>query len=200
MATTEQVIDDIVRVIDEGSKKFKYGLLWFLIHDLLGNRSDYHYQDLMKLSEKEIHNILKPNIEWSHYAEYSHNWHLYDNIARLRKFAIRNMCHGDNFALIGPTYPHHLLESEKDIEITDIDKEAHIIFDEVDFLADVMYCLLTDNRWARCKIMETVHHAANRVIRNYQEAELIRDNRDLDCLTYVQSYYKRKGIKCKCIW
>ena len=185
MATIEQVIDDIVRTIDEGSKKFKYGLLWYLIYRLIGNGSDYHYQDLMKLTEKEIHDILKPYIEWSYYVE-----HGYDNITKLRKFITKYMYHKDSFHGIGPIY---LDRSTKD-------EESHIIFDEVDFLSDVMYYLLTHNTWKNCQIMEYIHHAANRVIRNYQACKLIRYNEGLSCMEYIQSYYKRKGISFKCIW
>ena len=70
----------------------------------------------------------------------------------------------------------------------------------MDFLSDVLYYLLTHDNYSQCKIMSIVYHAANRVIRNYQAAELIPDSKDLNCMEYIRSYRMMKDLEGKCEW
>ena len=47
----------ITELIDSGDEKFKLGLAWYVIYDMI-DRSDYHYIDLMKLPTGDIKHIL----------------------------------------------------------------------------------------------------------------------------------------------
>lgn len=192
MTTREEAIKSIVELIDQGSIKFKYGLLWYLIYRGIGNGSDYHYQDLLKLNESEIHDILKPHIElWQFYCS------PHSNIEVLKQFLARHMFHSYHFKAIGPRFQEDFTDEEKHDKIL---MESRMKFDSVDFLSDVLYYLLTHDNYSQCKIMSIVYHAANRVIRNYQAAELIPDSKDLNCMEYIRSYRMMKDLEGKCEW
>ena len=76
---------------------------------------------------------------------------------------------------------HHTFESA--IETTNL----------VDALSNAMYEILTnpDRFHRRKRLFNIVCHAANRVIRNYDSAGLVKYNHD-DCMHLIRSYYKSK--------
>ena len=192
MTTRQEAIQSIVELIDQGSIKFKYGLLWYLIYRGIGNGSDYHYQDLLKLNESEIHDILKPRIELAQLGcSYGSNMEV------LKQFLARHMFHSYHFMHIGPRFEKDFTDEEKHDRIL---MESRMKFDLVDFLSDVLYYLLTHDQHSRCQIMPIVYHAANRVIRNYQAAKLIPNSKDLNCMEYIRSYRMMKDLEGKCEW
>ena len=78
----------ITQIIDEGGKKFKYGLLWWFMYPVINN-SDYYYQHMLKLSEQEINKKLTTALYRCRYSserldcQYTHTRYIFD----LLKFA-----------------------------------------------------------------------------------------------------------------
>ena len=182
-------MEGIIHLIDEGSKKFKYGLLWHLIFRSIGNSSDYHYQDLLTLTDDEIHDILKPHIEISQYYKSP----AYENIQELRKFLHKYISAGNRFETAGPMWINRGDIRREDAPLTI--KESGLAFDDVDFLSDALYTLLTSDKWYRCKIMSTVYNAANRVVRNYREAGLVEIGEGILQSEYIILYCEAKGLR-----
>lgn len=167
-------------------------MLWYLFYDVIGNGSDYHYQDLLKLNESEIRDILKPRIELSQFYCPYHSY-----IETLKKFLAKYMFHMLHFKTLGPRFRDDFTDEETHNKIL---MESRMKFDSVDFLSEVLYYLLTHDNFHQCKIMPIVYRAANRVIRNYQAAKLIHVSNDLNCLECVQSYRILKNLRGKCEW
>ena len=63
--STEQPKLTYIELIDEGSKKFKYGLLWWFMYTHF-RHGDYHYIQLLKLTEQEIHDKLSKGLQFCH--------------------------------------------------------------------------------------------------------------------------------------
>lgn len=190
--TSEDHVQTITKLIDEGSTKFKYGLLWYLMYSAF-ECSDYHYIDFLKLSENEIHDILKPHVEFANYVKSNDFQYHYYYIKDLKKFV------GDKCLFItvdSLKTKSSFNEEEKQDKILIM---SRLKFDEVDYLSDIMYYLLTHDTFHRMKFMDTIYHAANRVIRNYSSAGLIKIDKSC-CMTYIQCYRKEKRLKGECNW
>ena len=158
-------MENIVHLIDEGSQKFKYGLLWWFVYPSF--HSDYSFAGWLKddISDKEIHDRLAGPVSYGHY---------YTNgpIGELITFVKKNMMLFSRF-----------------IEVN---------FDEIDFLSDCLYTMLTDKSYFKRKFISNVWHAANRLMRNYNNAGLC--DFDVHVTEIISSYYEAKGIRTACGW
>lgn len=166
---SNEYINEVIKLINDGSLKFKYGLLWYLIHHRLKNTKDYHYIDLLKLSKKQIHDILKQQIELSHYKPDE-----YKLLYKLQKFIMKEThfvsythdCSITKLNLNCPFYICDMFLYNDEI----ISKETEL-FDEVNYLSEVLYYLLTSDDYKKSYIMNLVFVCADRVICNYTDSQ-----------------------------
>lgn len=190
MATSaENVYQNYFELIDSGSKKFKYGLVWYLIYELVDPDSeyghglfgsDYHYIDLLKLSEEEIKNKLEPILDKTIVQK------IMVNDPRIECCLV--------YRLIDDLRKLHFIPHF----------ESNNLNSMTDWLSEIMYYILIhpEEFKRRKSLMETVSHAANRVIRNYQGAKLVVTSKEIldHCLEYVNLYYKYRGLKVHVDW
>lgn len=176
----------ITELIDSGDEKFKLGLAWYIIHRYVGNRSDYHYIDLLKLSTEEIKRILD--------ERYNYFLITGSDVDDLSSIDTRN----DIKTII------------KRLRLTiDCGNYTPDYSSPSMLIGDFMYRVLiepdkyfTDKKPTR--LGDRIGRAANRVIRNYQTGGLLYwdpSNQSPDaCMHYVQSYHKAKGFKRTTGW
>lgn len=187
MIDNSTIYSNYFELIDSGNQKFKYGLVWYLVYELVdpdvrfGFGSDYHYIDLLELSENEIKNKLEPIIDEA-------------IINSLTCFKSRER-HG----LI-----YDLLDELHKLQFFPIFENKTKLIGMTDWLSEFMYHVLTqpENFKHLKTLMEIVSHSANRVIRNFHAAKLVASTEETKkhCLEYISLYYKHHGLRVRVDW
>ena len=175
----------IVALIDSGDEKFKLGLAWYIIYELI-DQSDYHYIDLMKQSTDEIKRILDE---------------------RYNSLLICG-CVKDTYTIQSRAYNRMMsvLKKRRTDPIFNLYNTNYTSISST--IGDYMYHLLTNpDQYFRAskptELADLIGRSANRVIRNFHQSGLLHleqsDQPDA-CMHYVRSYHKAKGCKCSTGW
>ena len=182
---TSKMTQTITELIDEGSKKFKYGLLWWFLYPLEeAGGYDYYYSTLLEKSEEEINKELSKAVFIAHYSIVRPGEHL---------TYFRSILKHLNHSVEKLGYRYFLSSSD------------YRKMNEVDYLAEFLYWWLTQGNTSTIYIskemMSSIRHAANRVIRNYSQARMV-NTEGIHCMEFIASYYKAKNEKPRfgCGW
>lgn len=173
----------ITDLIDSGDEKFKLGLAWYVIYDMIDS-SDYHYIDLLKLPTDDIKRILDE---------------------RYTKLLLNGRSK-DTYSIEGRAYDRMMLIVKKRRTEPLIDEKYNSISS---IIGDYMYRLLVNpDKYFRSskpsELADLIGHSANRVIRNYHQGGILKYNQSLltgeECMNYIANYHKSKGFKCTTGW
>ena len=177
----------IAELIDSGDEKFKIGLAWYVIYRIVDNKSDYHYIDLLELPTEDIKRILD-----EHYA-----YLLLDGKPPGYIMPI------DYATLTSYNQAMSIIKKRR----TDfwVCREEHKSSSISFIIGDYMYRLLINpdkyfRSTKRSELADLIGHAANRVIRNYQTAKILKEVHSDNCMDYIKNYHKSKGFKRTTGW
>ncbi len=178
----------IEELIDSGDEKFKLGLAWYLIYREIFDGNDYAYSSMLKEDSAEE---IKKKLD-KVYVKFLLQGDLnkqdlgcsmtYDDITMILKHARRKGYFG-RFGFRDNGYAQYNSISED--------------------IGNYMYtCLADPNTYLKKnrKVSDIVDHAANRVIRNYHDAKLLKRDTSMDCMKYISSYYALKEFDRESSW
>lgn len=173
----------IAELIDSGNEKFKLGLAWYVIYDMI-DRSDYHYIDLLKLPTEDIKRILDER----------YNYLLINGRSK------------DTYSIEGQAYDRFMLILKK----LRTDQLIDMKYDSVStIIGEYMYRLLINpDKYFRSskpsELADLIGHSANRVLRNYHQGGILKYDPKLltgeESMNYITNYHKIKGFKNTTGW
>ena len=191
-STITPEVPTLTQLIDEGSKKFKYGLLWWFVYPYFSD-SDYGYIDwLTYLTEKQIHDKLLEAV--SYFLSWDFTSFGSDRFTTYNGHDVSPFQY-----LMKGLKQHSVYFSVGRIGCDDSKRPGEGMFDLVEFFSECLYKILvegeTTQKW---KITHDVWHACNRVIRNYSGARMVQGYPD--SMSIVSDYYTSKSKTVKCGW
>ena len=173
----------ITELIDSGDEKFKLGLAWYVIYDMI-DRSDYHYIDLLKLPTGDIKRILDERYT----------------------YLLFNGRPKDAYSIEGRAYNRMMLIVKKR-RTEPLNDERYDSISTI--IGDYMYRLLINpDKYFRSskpsELADLIGHSANRVVRNYHQGGILKYNPSLltgeESMNYIKIYHKSKGFKYTTGW
>ena len=173
----------ITELIESGNEKFKLGLAWYVIYDMIDS-SDYHYIDLLKLPIENIKHILDDR----------YNYLLINGRSK------------DNYSIEARAYDRFMLILKK----LRTDHLIDMKYDSISaIIGEYMYrLLLNPDKYFRSskpsELADLIGHSANRVIRNYHQGGILKYDPHLltgeESINYITNYHKLKGFKNTTGW
>lgn len=188
-ATEERITptyQSIPELIDSGDVKFKLGLAWYVIYDMV-DISDYHYIDLLKLPTEEIKRILDER----------YNYLLLTSAVR------------EDATPADQSYARLMLILKRFRAEVGSFVKSFRYSSPSEMIGNYMYHLLIhpDRYFKSSKpsaLADLIGHSANRVIRNYHQCGILKYDPKLlqgeECMNYINNYHKLKGFRCTTGW
>lgn len=174
-------------VITEGSNMFKYGLLWWF--GLSANQGyDYGYVDELEHNNIEqtklnIYDMFKPCLPYMLQVIRRCELHQADENDRLANFV---------YSLKYDKFGNNNL-SLREVLLSDVNIFVQLLSDKL------YYYLMNPSKCNNAYFQDDVQHAANRVIRNYNNILCHFDDVEnkqhvLTCMRLISDYYKKHNI------